>query len=85
MSDKNDRSASGTYCWDHEDCPRDGCEGPLQQQDRYNVMCLSCGEDWAHYKDGDDHMLVTRDGETIARKARMVPDGGTGGAPADEC
>jgi hypothetical protein len=34
-------SESSTSIWDGKDCPRNGCDGELQQQDRINVMCLS--------------------------------------------
>lgn len=61
-------------CWDHEDCPRDDCDGELQQQDRFNVMCLSCEAVFAHYRRGDRHWLEDEDYETVAQK-RMMADG----------
>lgn len=67
MSDGN---SSDGYCWDGDDCPRDGCDGELQQQDEYNVMCLSCEKVWAHWKDANEHHLVSPDEETVARKER---------------
>lgn len=56
-------------CWDDEDCPRD-CNGELQQQDRMNVMCLSCNAVWAHYVTESEHKLLDEKGRTQARKPR---------------
>jgi hypothetical protein len=53
-------------CWDGEHCPRDDCDGRLQQQDQYNVMCLTCEEAWSHIKTADNHCLQTEDFETVA-------------------
>lgn len=74
--DDGEVSQGTTLCWDHEDCPRDDCDGELQQQDRFNVMCLSCEHVWMHWKDETDHVLETEDHETVARKPRVATDGG---------
>ncbi|SDL10234.1 hypothetical protein [Natronorubrum texcoconense] len=66
------------YCWDDEDCPRDDCDGDLQQQDEFNVMCLSCNDVWAHWTDETEHHLVSPDEDTVARKPRVMTDGGRG-------
>jgi hypothetical protein len=58
------------YVWDHEDCPHDDCEGELEQQDEFNVMCLACERVWSHRKDQTHHELVTVDLEVAARKPR---------------
>jgi hypothetical protein len=71
----SDTSSNGTYCWDHEDCPRGECDGELQQQDEYNVMCLSCERVWAHWKNADEHHLVSPDEKTVARKDRTLQAG----------
>lgn len=65
-----------TYFWDHGDCPRDECDGELEQQDRFNVMCLSCESVWGHAKMGDKHYLQTEDFETVAEKPVTATDGG---------
>lgn len=64
------------YVWDHENCPRDDCEGELQQQDEFNVLCLSCEDVWTHYNTGSEHILITPDQETVARKPHAATDGG---------
>jgi hypothetical protein len=64
MSQNNER------CWDFEDCPRAGCAGVLQQQDQYNVMCLSCEHVWSHVKTETKHYLASADGEKAAAKPR---------------
>jgi hypothetical protein len=61
--------------WDHEDCPRDDCEGELEQQDKFNVMCLSCEDVFSHYRRGSFHWLEDSDFETVAKK-KLVTDGG---------
>jgi len=66
-----------TRCWDHEDCPRDDCEGELEQQDQFNVMCTTCERIWAHIKWGNSHELQTKRGEKVAEKPIAVTDGGT--------
>jgi hypothetical protein len=69
-------SENGTErCWDHEDCPRGNCDGELQQQDRFNVMCLECEIVFTHQKDTDEHRLI-HDCKFVARKPRTVADGG---------
>ena len=70
-------SEGPTCCWDHEDCPRDDCEGELEQQDRFNVSCLECRNVWTHVEWGDKHVLQTADGETVAEKPIAKADGGT--------
>lgn len=67
MSDEQ-ISGSELY-WDCEDCPRDGCKGELQQQDRYNVMCLDCEEVFAHYRDESTHYLVDENSDTVTEKS----------------
>lgn len=62
-------------CWDHEDCPLDDCDGELQQQDKFNVMCLDCEAVFSHYRRGCFHWLK-KDFETVAKKKRAVTDGG---------
>lgn len=69
------KSADGDYRWDHEDCPRDDCEGELEQQDEYNVMCLSCEHVWGHFNTGSEHVLVTSDQEIAVRKKIVATDG----------
>jgi len=72
----SDTDSNGTeWCWDHEDCPRDHCDGELQQQDRLNVMCLECETVFTHQKDDDEHRLI-HDCEFVARKSRAKTDGG---------
>jgi hypothetical protein len=72
------------YLWDDEPCPEEDCDGDLQQQDQFNVMCLDCEAVWTHIKwDDERHELQTADGETVATKRRTVmTDGGveSGGA-----
>jgi nucleoside 2-deoxyribosyltransferase len=63
------------YLWDHEDCPRKDCDGELQHQDKFNVMCLSCERVWSHVKTETKHLLQTEDFETVAEKPVAVPDG----------
>ena len=73
----SDQSTSGTErCWDHEDCPRVHCDGELQQQDRFNVMCLECETVFTHQKDDNEHRLI-HDCEFVARKPRAFTDGGS--------
>ena len=63
--------------WDREDCPEDDCDGELQQQDEFNVMCLSCEVIWSHIAFPTEHQLQTKTGQTVARKDRRVAtDGG---------
>jgi len=62
--------------WDHEDCPEDDCDGDLEQQDRFNVMCLACEAVWTHVTYESVHRLVTVDDETAAEKKRVATDGG---------
>ncbi|ELY68864.1 hypothetical protein [Natrinema versiforme] len=71
------------YCWDHEDCPRENCEGELQQQDQYNVMCLSCERVWTHVRSETTHSLQTANFETVAEKPVTMADGGT--SPETDC
>jgi hypothetical protein len=74
---ENARPSGGTgRYWDHEDCPHDDCDGELSQQDRFNVMCLSCERVWTHYKTESKHKLQTADFETVAEKPRVATDGG---------
>lgn len=70
------QSTADGFQWDHEDCPRDDCDGELQQQDEFNVLCLSCEGVWTHWTDESDHVLVTETQETVARKPRVATDGG---------
>jgi hypothetical protein len=70
-------AASGAgYCWDHEACPRDDCDGELQQQDRFNVLCLACEGVWTHVKTATEHILQTAEFETIATKPITSVDHG---------
>lgn len=62
--------------WDHDDCPCDDCDGELQQQDQYNVMCLSCERVWTHVNNQTKHYLQTADFETVAEKPVVMTDGG---------
>jgi len=74
----SDRLTSGTErCWDNEKCPRDDCEGELQQQDQFNVMCLSCEGIWSHVKTETKHYLQTVNFQTVAEKPVVMTDGGT--------
>lgn len=77
-----------TFFWDHEECPRDDCEGELQQQDEWNVICLECETVWAHYTDATHHELVDENADVVTRKRRVATDGGTDssdtGRSADE-
>jgi hypothetical protein len=71
-------AASGVeYCWDQEACPRDNCDGELQQQDRFNVLCLACEGVWTHVKTETTHSLQTAAFETVATKPIARTDGGT--------
>mgnify|MGYP000215221440 CR=1 FL=1 len=73
----SEQPATGTeLCWDHEDCPRDDCSGELQQQDRFNVLCLSCEGVWTYVKTSTAHLLQTADCETVATKPIAMSDGG---------
>jgi hypothetical protein len=54
------------YVWDGKNCPRDNCEGELQQQDEANVMCLACERVWFHYRRARQHTLANQDGENVA-------------------
>lgn len=72
-----EQSEGGTErVWDHEGCPRDGCAGVLQQQDRFNVACLSCERVWIHVKTKTTHYLQTADFETVVEKPIGMTDGG---------
>lgn len=83
-TDGGESQETGTeLCWDHEDCPRDGCDGELQQQDRFNVMCLKCERVFTHQKDDDEHRLI-HDCEFVARKPRAMTDGGPGQAGSEQ-
>jgi|GEM_PF-2656928 len=66
----------GSYFWDDVDCPRVQCDGDLQQQDEFNVMCLECEEVWSHVIENDEHLLVSVAGKIIKRKDRVMADGG---------
>ena len=69
--------AAGTeLCWDHEDYPRDDCDDELQQQDRFNVLCLACEGGWTYVKTSTAHLLQTADCETVATKPIAMSDGG---------
>ena len=73
----SEQPATGTeLCWDHEDCPRDDCNGELQQQDRFNVLCLACEGVWTHVKTATEHILQTAEFETVATKPIARTDGG---------
>jgi hypothetical protein len=74
MSDEFDAGVERT--WDDEPCPRDGCEGELQQQDDYNVMCLECEDVFVHVTDESKHYLTDQDHTTAAEKEKLVTDGG---------
>jgi len=63
-------------CWDNEECPRDNCEGELQQQDKLNVTCLLCEAVWSHVKTRKKHYLQTVDFEIVAEKPVAMADGG---------
>lgn len=74
----NESSAGGpVMVWDHEDCPLDGCDGELQQQDKFNVMCLECEAVWTHVKSETKHCLQTEDFVTVAEKPVAMTDGGS--------
>ncbi|NHN64325.1 hypothetical protein G9463_13605 [Haloarcula sp. JP-Z28] len=74
---QSEQPATGTeLCWDHEDCPRDDCDGGLQQQDRFNVLCLACEGVWTYVKTSTAHLLQTADCETVATKPIAMSDGG---------
>ena len=51
--------------WDGYECPND-CSGELQQQDRFNVMCLECEDVWTHMKSDDAHWLQQSSGYQAA-------------------
>ncbi|SDJ32239.1 hypothetical protein SAMN05216226_102126 [Halovenus aranensis] len=72
---------SGGLCWDHHDCPTEDCDGELQQQDKVNVVCLSCDGWWSHVAGSTTHFLVTATGEKVLEKPIAVTDGGP--LPAD--
>jgi len=55
--------------WDSDGCPVGECDGELQQQDKFNVMCLSCESVWTHWQSSEEDLLVTEDNEIVARKA----------------
>lgn len=78
MSHEHHGSVTGgpVMVWDHEDCPLDDCDGELQQQDKFNVMCLGCEAVWTHVKSGTKHYLQTEDFETVAEKPVAMTDGG---------
>jgi hypothetical protein len=67
--------------WDHDECPRDGCDGELSQQDRLNVMCRSCEEVWTHVRTETEHKLQTAEFEIVAEKPIAKTDGGQ--SPSD--
>lgn len=71
-----DSGAGIEMTWDHEPCPLDGCEGELQQQDDYNVMCLDCEAVFVHVTDDSMHYLVDQNHTTAAEKNKLVTDGG---------
>jgi len=56
--------------WDHEPCPHDDCAGELQQQDDANVMCLRCEDVWGHHKNDEEHYLVSKASNIVAKKPR---------------
>ena len=56
------------YTWDNEDCPH--CEGELEQQDKYNVMCRDCMEIFEHRKTDSEHYLHQTDRGKVARISR---------------
>lgn len=65
------------FFWDHEPCPLEDCDGELQQQDRFNVLCLECGAVFGHLKDETDHILTDDSARTVHTKPRVMTDGGT--------
>ena len=80
----SEQPANGAqYCWDQEACPRDNCSGELQQQDRFNVLCLACEGVWTHVKTGTTHSLQTAAFETVATKHIARTDSGTVTASPD--
>lgn len=62
-----DQSEPAPYFWTDEPCPHDDCDGQLQQQDDYNVMCLDCRSVFVHVA-GDGHHLVDRNNQTVAKR-----------------
>lgn len=77
MSESGESRSRTGRCWDHEDCPHDECDGELQQQDRFNVTCLSCEQVWSHIKTDTKHYLQTVDHETVAEQPVVIADGGS--------
>lgn len=77
MTDESFTPSGMRLCWDDKDCPRESCDGDLQQQDRFNVMCLNCERVWVHYKDETAHYLTDQYGENVAEKPRVGNDGGS--------
>lgn len=76
VTDGGEPEAGSERLWDHADCPRDGCEGELQDQGDYNVMCLSCNEVFTSYcGTGGLYWLQDESGEKVAEK-KAVTDGG---------
>ncbi|QGX95917.1 hypothetical protein EI982_14545 [Haloplanus rallus] len=65
--------------WDGEDCPHENCDGDLQNQGDANVMCLSCGDVWGHHKNDEEHYLVSKGSNIVARKPRVETDVENGG------
>ena len=91
VSDRDDdlvpdggQPAGTECCWDNAECPRDDCEGDLQQQDTFNVTCLSCRGVWSHVKTEAKHYLQTAGGETVAQKPITVTDGGQPAGDAEQ-
>lgn len=80
-SSSDDVEQTNGYVWDQEGCPVDGCDGDLEQQDQFNVMCLTCEEVWTHVKYQSVHRLVNADDETVDEKKRVVADGGENEQP----
>lgn len=71
------REHSGTsLCWDGHSCPIGGCDGELQQQDRFNVLCLECETVWTHYVTDEEHILSRPDQQHEFTKPRAETDGG---------
>lgn len=50
--------------WDNRDCPND-CNGQLQQQDKYNVMCTTCKEVFTHVRNQNRNGLANSDGDIV--------------------
>ncbi|QCC57272.1 hypothetical protein [Natrinema thermotolerans] len=67
-----DGGGEGFY-WDDADCPNNHCNGTLQQQDFYNVLCLECDDVFQHMKTEDEHWLVTSDFETVVQVPKSKP------------